>query len=101
VQIMHRGAGAVTKIDLGSSFPVPTADRANAYMLELYAPPGATQKIGWKVTNIASGAVAEGEITTNLPATATYLAPRGWMSVGGTSSVIGLALSSLYVESDW
>lgn len=101
VQLMYRGAGAVTKVDLGASFPVPSADRANAYMLEMYSPPGTTQKVGYKVTNVITDAVAEGEVTTNLPTTATYLAPRGWMSVGGTSSVIGIALSQLYVESDW
>ncbi len=101
ISIMHRGTGAVTKIDLGAAFAVPTTDRANAYLLELYSPPGTTQKVGYKVTNIITNAVAEGEITANLPTAATFLAPRGWMSVGGTSSVIGIALSQLYIETDW
>jgi Protein of unknown function (DUF2793) len=101
IQIMHRGAGAVTKIDLGASFPVPTADRTKAYELALFSKPGTTQEVGYEVTDLAIGAVASGAITTNLPTTATLLAPRGWMSVGGTSSVIGIALMGLYVESDY
>jgi hypothetical protein len=101
IQIMHRGAGAVTKIDLGASFPVPTADRTKAYELALFSKPGTAQEVGYEVTDMATGAVASGAITTNMPSTATLLAPRGWMSVGGTSSVIGIALMGLYVESDY
>lgn len=101
MQIMHRGAGAVTKIDLGASFPVPTADRTKAYELVLFSKPGTTQEVGYEVTDLATGAVASGLITTNMPTTATLLAPRLWMSVGGTSSVIGIALMNLYVESDY
>lgn len=101
IQLMYRGAGAVTKVDLGASFPVPTADRTKAYEIALFSPPGTTQSVGYEVTDLATGAVATGTITTNLPSTTTLLAPRGWMSVGGTSSVIGLALMSLYIETDY
>lgn len=101
IQLMYRGAGAVTKIDLGASFPVPTADRTKAYEIALFSPPGTTQSVSYEVTDLATGAVATGTITTNLPSTTTLLAPRGWMSVGGTSSVIGVALMSLYLETDY
>lgn len=99
-QIMHRGAGAVTKIDLGASFPVPTVDRTEAYELTLFSPPGTTQQCGYLFKNLTTGASTSGLITTNLPTTGTFLAPRGWMSVGGTSSVIGIALMIGYVEND-
>ncbi len=75
MQIMHRGAGAVTKIDLGASFPVPTADRTKVYELVMFSKPGTTQEVGYEVTDLATGAVASGTITTNLPTTATLLAP--------------------------
>jgi hypothetical protein len=101
IQIMHRGAGAVTKIDLGASFPVPTADRTEVYELALFAPSGTTQTVGYRVTNLTTGVSASGTISTNMPTTGTFLAPRGWMSVGGTSSVIGVALMNLYLESDY
>ena len=101
IQLMYRGAGAVTKVDLGASFPVPTADRTKVYELALFSPPGTTQSVSYEITDLATGAVATGTITTNLPAAATFLAPRGWMSVGGTSSVIGIALMNLYIETDY
>ncbi|NJM30568.1 MAG: hypothetical protein HC855_11095 [Rhizobiales bacterium] len=101
IQIMHRGAGAVTKIDLGASFPVPTADRAKVYELTMFSPPGTTQSVSYEVRELGTSNVAAGTITTSLPTTSTFLAPRGWMSVGGTSSVIGITLMNLYIETDF
>lgn len=101
IQLMRRDGATLTKIDLGASFPVPTTDRAKSYELALFSPPGTTQSVGYQVTDLGTGAVTFGTITTLLPATSTLLTPRGWMSVGGTSSVIGIALMSLYVESDY
>lgn len=100
IQILYRGTGTVAKIDLGSDFPRPSADRTDVYELTLYSPPGTTQTVGYRVEKLGTGKVASGVITTNLPTTSTALAPRGWMSVGGTSSVIGIALMTLYIESD-
>lgn len=102
MQFMYNdGAGTCTKIDLGASFPVPTVDRTESYELAMFAPPGGTQSLSYEVTNNVTGAKATGTVTTDLPSTSTLLAPRGWMSVGGTSSVIGVALSSLTIESDY
>ena len=101
IQIMFNAASTATKIDLGASFPVPTTDSSKAYELALFSPPGTTQSVGYSVTDLATGAVASGTITTNLPSTTTALAPRGWMSVGGTSSVIGITLNTLYIETDY
>ena len=85
-------------VDLGASFPVPTTDRTAVYKLELFSPKGTTQSVQWRVTNLVSGAVAQGTATTDLPAATALLAPRVWMSVGGTSSVIGVALMSMYID---
>jgi hypothetical protein len=102
IQIMHNdGSGTATKIDLGSNFPVPSADRANYYLLELYSPPGTTQIVGYRITDLLDGDVAAGLITTNLPSNSTLLAGRAWMSVGGTSSVIGIGFSSMTIETDY
>ena len=99
VQMMHNdGAGNCTKIDLGASFPVPTTDRTALYELSLYSPRGTTQSVDWLVTDLVSGATASGNLTTNLPATSLMLAPRGSVSVGGTSSLIGIGLSSLVLD---
>lgn len=99
IQIMHRGTGAVTKINTG--IPVPTTDRTESYEITLFSPPGATQRVGYEFRNLVTNAVARGSITTNLPAANVLLAPRGWMSVGGTNSVIGIAMMSAYIESDF
>lgn len=99
IQLMHNdGSGTCTSINLGAAFPRPTVDRANLYELWLESPKGPTQSVDWIVTDLISGAVASGTITTNLPSTSTLLAPRGWMSVGGTSSVIGLGLASIVFD---
>ena len=99
VQMMtNDGAGTCTKVDLGASFPVPLTDRTALYELALYSPKGVTQSVAWLVTDLLSGATASGTIVADVPTTATLLAPRGWMSVGGTSSVIGLGLNSLVLD---
>jgi len=101
IQMMHNDAsGTATKIDLGASFPVPSADRTKAYELVMFASPADTSQVQYRVTDLGTLAVASGSITTDLPTTATFLAPQGWMSVGGTSSVIGIALGQLYIETD-
>lgn len=102
IQFMHNdGAGTATKIDLGSGFPKPGTDLTAVYEIALFAPPGTTQTLGYEVTNLVTGAVATGIVTTDIPATTTLLTPYGYMSVGGTSSVIGFATMGLYIESDY
>jgi hypothetical protein len=100
IQIMHNdAAGTCTKVDLGASFPVPTADRTNMYEIEIWCAPNES-KFNWRVTNLGTGAVASGDTgaSTDIPANTAYLAERGWMSVGGTSSVIGIGMSGGYYE---
>lgn len=99
-QIMHRGTGAITKIDTGIP-KVSSADRTEVYELVLFSPPGTTQQVGYEFTRLTTGDRVTGLITTNLPAATTLLAPRGWTSVGGTSSAIGLAFMGLTLETDY
>jgi hypothetical protein len=102
VQIMHNdGSGASTRIDLGVSFPRPTEDRTQVYELALFSPPGPVQSVTYEVTNLNTGETATGTITTDLPSTATGLNAYGHMSVGGTSSVVGICLFSVYIETDY
>jgi len=102
IQILHNDAsGTCTKTSLGASFPVPTADRAHVYELAMFSPPGTTQRVDWQVTDLVTDAVATGSISTDVPTATTLLVPRGDMSVGGTSSVIGIALMGLYIETDY
>jgi hypothetical protein len=66
----------------------------------MFSPPGTTQSVACEITDLVTGAVATGTVTAHLPAITTALIPRVIHSVGGTSSVIGLCLFSLYVEAD-
>jgi hypothetical protein len=102
IQFMHGdGTGACTKIDLGASFPVPTVDRQEVYEIAMFSPPGTTQSVTYRIRNLRTGAEATGTVTTDLPTTATLLNPYLHMSVGGTSSVIGVCMFSLYIETDY
>jgi hypothetical protein len=100
IQLMRNdGTGTATKIDLGANFPVPTADRTEAYELRLYCEPNGSS-IDWQVTDLGTNDVASGSVSTDIPAGTSFLSPRGWMSVGGTSSVIGIALMNMWIETD-
>jgi hypothetical protein len=102
MQLMHNdGSGTATKIDLGASFPKPSTDKAHVYEVALFSPPGTTQLVGYEITDLVTDAVATGVITTDLPTTTTFLTPWSMMSVGGVSSVVGIAVMGIYIESDF
>lgn len=101
IQFMcNDAAGVATKIDLGAGLPVPTVDRTSVFEVEIFCAPNGTA-VFYEVTNLTTGATASGSAAADLPAATILLAPHGWMSVGGTSSVIGLALMNLYIETDY
>lgn len=100
IQIMHNdGSGTATKIDLGASFPIPTSDRTKVYELSLFCQPGGST-VYYEVLDIETGDIASGSITTDLPSATTLMHLKGWMSAGGTSSVIGISFMSAYIEND-
>lgn len=101
VQIMTNDAsGVATKVNLGASFPVPTVDSSAFYRLDLSCDPGGAS-IAYKVTDMISGAIAEGTLTTDLPVATTALGVHAWHSVGGTSSVVGLAMQDVYIKTSF
>jgi len=93
--IRNDASGTASKIPLGSSFPRPTADRSQAWDLRLLS--DGQGNVYWAVTALATGATANGVLTTDLPAGTTLLAFQSYISVGGTSSVIGIGLSIVEV----
>lgn len=99
IQFMNNdAAGAATKTDLGTSFPRPNADNTSAYEIVMFSPPGTTQSVSYQITNLINGAVATGTKTTDLPTTTLLMGPYAYISVGGTSSVIGIALMGMYLS---
>lgn len=91
--------GTAGKYDTGIA--VPTADRPSVYEVAIFCKPNDTQ-ITVQFTDLSSGATFTRVITTSadlIPST-TFVAGRGYCSVGGTSSVVGFTLMSVYHESD-
>jgi hypothetical protein len=98
-QIVHNsGSGAPTLINLGASFPVDAP--ANVLTLFLYAAPNATS-VWVRVVEEVSGAIAEVEITANLPAPTQLLSPRNYMNTGSTAAAVAYDCSGVYIETDY
>ena len=98
-QIVHNsGSGAPTLVNLGASFPVDSA--TNVLTLFLYAAPNASS-VWVRVVEEVSGAIAEVEITANLPAATQLLSPRNYMNSGSTAAAVAYDCSGVYVETDY
>ena len=101
-QILSNDAsGTATKISLGASFPKPSVDAQDAYELVLFSPPGPVQIVHYRMRNLSTGAEATGMVTADLPPATTLLAPFLSLSAGGVSSVIGLTVMCVYIETDY
>lgn len=99
LQIMHNdGSGTCTKVPLGVAFPSNTPN--DVYDLTLFAAPNAAS-VSWRVVNLTTGAVAEGTITTDLPATNTFLGSRVYINNGGTAAASVIELLRVYLETDY
>lgn len=99
-QFMHRtGTGTVVKFDTGI-LKSTTADRTKMFELAMFAPPGGSY-VDMEFTDLDTGTVATYRAETALPAETTLLAPDIYYGVGATSSVIGVSMVSIYIETDY
>jgi hypothetical protein len=89
------GSGTASAIDLGSGFP--TTGSQNLYELILSAEPNGSE-IRYRVERLNSGDIAEGVLTTDLPAATQFLTPHFWLNNGSTAAAVELAVVSLYAE---
>lgn len=99
-QIMHRtGTGTTTKINTG----IPKAYNDNTEMFEvsIFTAPTGTPSVTVQLRRLSDDLTFTHTITSNLPAATTLLGFQAYNSVGGTSSVIGISLVSLYLETDY
>ncbi|MGY6634212.1 MAG: DUF2793 domain-containing protein [Alkalilacustris sp.] len=98
-QIVHNsGSGSPTLINLGASFPVDAPTKV--LTLFLYAAPNAAA-VWVRVVEEVSGAIAEVEITANLPAATQLLSPRNYMNTGSTAAAVAYDCSGVYIETDY
>lgn len=99
LQIMHNdAAGTCTKIDLGSNF---VKNQANGmYELILFCKPNDT-KVSYRAKRLDAAGEASGDITTDLPANTTFLAPHLYANNGGTAASVILDFYRYYLESDY
>jgi hypothetical protein len=99
LQLMRNdGSGSATKIDLGSNF---VKNQQNAiYELVLFCKPNDT-RISYRVKRLDAAGEASGEITTDLPASTTFLAPHMYVNNGGTAAAVTIDVYRYYLESDY
>ena len=97
--IMHRtGTLAVVKIDTGIS--KSAADATEVYELAMFCAPGKTE-VHFEFTNLTTDVVFRHTANANLPSPAALLAPKVYYASGGVSGVIGTAMMSMYIETDY
>lgn len=95
--MFNDGTGTASKVDTG--FARPSTDRPDPVEISVFcAPNGST--VYAEIIRLADGTHYMGSEATDIPSNTTLLSPRGYHSVGGTSSVVGFALMGLYCESD-
>lgn len=99
-QIIHRaGTATATKIDTGIAKAYN--DNTEFFELALFTAPTGTPTIRYQFTRLSDNLVFSGSITSNIPAETQLLTWQIWTSVGGTSSVVGVSIGSVYVETDY
>lgn len=88
---------ARTSTDLGSSFPINNTDLLE---LALFCAPN-DSGIGYRISNLSTGAQTSGTLTANIPAASTFLAPLVWVTNNATAAAQTLDFVSTYVETDY
>jgi hypothetical protein len=97
--IFNDATGAATKVSLGGTFPRPTVDRTNFYELKMNCPANSIQ-VSYVVKNLTTGSEISGLIPAgDMVPQNVLLAPNCYMSTGGATSVVGMALGTMVMES--
>lgn len=98
-KICYGGSAAQTSIDTGMA-----VDTTSLLEFIIFARPDQANHVSWRLENISTGAVAQGDLTgtagTALPANTTILGPIIWASNNATAAAVGIDTCSVYIESD-
>jgi hypothetical protein len=99
-QIMHNdGAGTCTKIDLGASFPADTS-ATDWYRFEFWGDATAAV-VNYKITNMGTGDVASGVVSTNLPSAGASMGWHSGCGNGTTNAFASIGIGSVTLISEW
>ncbi len=99
LQLMFNdGSGTATKVNLGSDFV--KNQTGGIYELTLFARPNDT-KVSYRVKRLDAAGEVSGDITTDLVANTTFLAPHFYANNGGTAAAVILDFYRYYMESDY
>ena len=96
--VSNDASGSPSLVDLGPSFPVNST--TNVLTLLIYAAANAAS-VWVRVTEEVSGAVAEIEITADLPAATQLLTPRSYLNNGATAAAVAYESTGVYIETDF
>lgn len=97
--IMHR-TGNLSVIKINTGITKSAADNSEVYELAMFCAPG-SDNVQFEFTRLTTGESFRHTANTNLPSPAALLAPRVYYSVGIASGVIGTAIMSMYIETDY
>ena len=96
--IYNDASGTASTVNLGSNFPSAGLS-LYPYELTLFCLPNGSY-IKYRLVRLDTGYVAEGILTTDIPANTQLLAPQLWRNNGATALAVGIDLMSLSIETD-
>lgn len=98
LRFQHAAAATPTRIDLGSNFP--TNNTAAFYTMYIQCHPNGSS-IFYRIVREDTGNVAEGEVTTNIPASTQFLTPHLYMNNGGDAAAVAFDCARMLIETDY
>jgi hypothetical protein len=96
LSIMHNdGAGSATMATLGANFPARATDNIYELLLQSAANSGV---ITYTLTDVATGNVATGSLSSDVPANTTFLSCAHWINNGSTASAAAMGVMQFVGE---
>ncbi len=98
--LRNDGAGAATKVDLGSG--MARANTTHGYDLIMFAPPDGSTEIFVRIVNIHDGTVIlDTSYTTDLPTANTGMAFKCEVNNGAVAAADNIECAKVYIETDY
>ena len=95
---MNNGSGTATVTTLSS--PAIPVNTTSVIELILFAAPNSAN-INYRVTDLTTGNVATGTLTTKTPAVNTVIAPMIWFTNNATAAAVTVYVNKIYLETDY